>query len=192
MGSYPQYADFPSTQPQEQPYENENFTQWVSKNPWANPKSSKYSPELDAELFGISEDLDKTLRFNGKDDLIGTPEYFDSLSFAMEQKYGLKNTTQPSAPRQQAYMSKPPVGVTPVGRAGASMAEQYVEQNPHLKDYSAVLSQQEIDLYRNTAIRLAPGKVLTGDAAVRFHAERKMTHKPNFVHDGRRAQLIID
>lgn len=193
IGDYANSALYDSHQGAEPSYESENFSQWLEKNAWANPKSRSYSRELDMEMHQISEDLDKTLRFNGKDDLIGSPEYFDSLSYAMQQRYGVPPAKE--EPRQQQAPAAPPRyagGVTPVSKPGSSMAEQYVSQNPHLRDYTSVLSKAEIEMYRNTIIPISPGKTLSGDAAVRFMAERKAGRKMNLTHNGRMSQLTLD
>lgn len=116
--------------------------EWLRLNPWANPLSDKYDPDSSYELRGFSEELNKILIDNNRSDMIGTPEYLNSLSSLMNEQRGKPNNDN-NPPVSRNNMKSYPVA--PVTKKGSSMADQYLSRNNY-QGYT--VPDDEIDMAR--------------------------------------------
>lgn len=59
--------------------------EWVATNPWFNESSEDYDPDLHQKAFAYAQYLDRDYLRKGKEDSIGTYEYFDDLNRYMSR-----------------------------------------------------------------------------------------------------------
>ena len=169
--SQPYYA------PQPQQPINEDFEEWVSHNSWYEK-----NPQLRNEAIKIAAEMENYLSFNGMDDMIGTYEFFDSISNIMRDKYAAPEDMHPqSRPQQQRESYRMPNTVAPVTRLGTSMADQYVARNPNSHSNRRVaLNSSEYRLARNLQIPVGGGRFISGDAALeRYERAKNYPQSPN-------------
>ncbi len=154
--------------------ENEHLDDWLERNPWADPSSSKYSWRLRGEAQEISSEMDKFLSDSGRADIIGTPEYFDSLDKLMREKYDTSN----ERPQQNSGYSGGSM-VAPVSRSGSSMSDQYVSRNPNSTRGGMSLTKEEYAIARNLQIPMPNGRMRSAAEAIELYKEGKRHNKSN-------------
>lgn len=103
-----------SPQPQyDTSQENPNYLSWLDKtdqqgnriNAWADPYDEmNYSQELVNEALEYATELNKVLKKRGIGHHIGTIEYYDILSNAIDEKHGLSQNQEP----EELQESQPP------------------------------------------------------------------------------------
>lgn len=112
-----------SLPPQFAPVDYE-FEDWKQANPWY-----ERNPRLRTEADQIADELANHLTFNNQAELVGTPEFRNSVVRIMKQKYGSNEQPreeQPTPAYREGPMGGPPV--SPVSRQ-PSHAQQYMNQN---------------------------------------------------------------
>ncbi len=174
-----QYADDPQDQ-----YEEdlpEAYQEFLDRNPWANPNSQQYSPELADEATVFAAELNKRLKFNNSSNMIATDEYFSTIENVMRERYSVDdsesdaeedyNDYDQSEQYQQQARSISPVGG--VSRQGATMADQYA-MNKGSKS-TVRLTPDEFKLARNLQIPdpKREGYFLPSEEAVKRYAQSK-------------------
>jgi len=138
---------------------------WLDVNSWANPNSRDYSPRLRSELDSLASELDETLRYNGHANMIGTPEYFDSLDNLMAERYSVNSPASQQSSRSAH-------AVAPVSRRGSSMADQYIANNSTRRGIP--LNNDEYEIVRNLQIKGPDGQwIQGGDLALKRFLEIK-------------------
>lgn len=124
--------------------------EWLRLNPWANPLSDKYDPDSSYELRGLSQELNKILIDNNRSDMIGTPEYLNSLSSLMNEQRGNPNNDNNPTVSRNNMKSYP---VAPVTKKGSSMADQYLSRNNYqgysVPDDEIAMARKMIPVYSN-------------------------------------------
>ena len=122
--------------------------------------------------------------------MIGTYEFFNTISNVMKDKYEAPLEPQQRQPQQQGYRMPSPVA--PVTRSGTSMADQYVSRRPNSSGQTrrVALSSDEYQLARNLQIPLGGGRYLNGDSALERYERAK--NYPESPHgDGSPYRLTI-
>ncbi len=104
---------------QESPEERE-FREWQQENPWF-----VNNPRLRAEANQLADVLTNKLAFNNQQHLVGTPEFRDTVTNMLREKYGVGPLNQDDS-QERSAMSKP--HVAPVSRT-MTQAAQYAQQN---------------------------------------------------------------
>lgn len=167
--NYDQHIPYIEPYMEEEPI-NEALEEFIDSNAWANPNSPQYSQKLRSEVDLLADDLSERLKFNGRHEIIGTPEYFNALSDMMNERYGInaKQEREPVRNTHQGYNSSI---VAPVGRSGSSMADQYMSRNQNNTRRSIPLSEAQYRVARNLKIKGFDGKYLPPEEAVKRYAE---------------------
>lgn len=131
-----EYYHAPQPQPSynsgyDMPPENPHYYAWLDKtdnngtrvNAWADPEDRvNYSEELVSEAVEYAEELNKMLKKKGLGDHIGTEEYYDIISNALDSKHGLSSSesgyeeNQTRASREQSR----PTAYAPANRGVAA------------------------------------------------------------------------
>ena len=142
--------------PKQEPPVSLEFKEWVEDNSWYN-NSSRLRQQADT----IAQELSDHLEFNNQSQMIGTPEFFNSVSNIMKSRYGKpgQGQSEPEAEDesyepQQSYNNMSEV-VAPVNRRGNNMADQYVQNRGNsngAKPLSA-LSKDEYAIARHLPIQ---------------------------------------
>lgn len=166
--------------PYQEPYqehdepENEHLETWLEKNQWADPSSANYSQRLRGEVGEFASELDERLKYNGRADMIGTPEYYDALDNLMKDKY----STSQERPQQNSGYSGGSM-VAPVSRSGSSMSDQYVSRNPNSTRGGMALTREEYAIARNLQIPMPNGRMRSAAEAIELYKEGKRHNKSN-------------
>lgn len=172
--AHDEYVDIPlqpAYQPQPiQPNYNPHYLDWVESTPWANPNDPNYSAPLVNEVDKVAEHVNTQLKLNGRADVIGTPEYFSTLNNIIYERYQMPTDdgqqddgrhgegSIPTAP--QSYYTNSHVGG--VSRQGATMADQYIQNNSFPRGHSRVtLTPEQEAIASNLQIRGMDGNYLT-------------------------------
>lgn len=168
---YQQYQQ-PYQQPyQQQPVNHEPtaYDEWLESNPWADARTESFDPSLRGEIEQISRDLDKRLKFSGNTEIIGTPQYYNTLNRIMSNKYNPGDSEPEEEEEEPQYA---PSHVAPVSRR-TGMADAYVNTNPQSTKRMVNLTEEEYKIARNLQIKLPNGGYASGEEAVRRWAEAK-------------------
>lgn len=158
--NYPPANYYPEQQfapPPQQEYVNEHFEDWLENNSWADPNSPNYNQELSSEVNEIALNLNKHLSFNKSSDVIGTPDYYRTISKIMNDKYNGSNTNdneydeyeEPVESQPQYRQPSPANGayaVAPVTKRGSSMTEGYNRSIVRPTSRGTSLTQVEWDV----------------------------------------------
>jgi hypothetical protein len=138
------------------PYQNQSpqdieFQSWANQNQWYS------NPNLKAEADSIASELSNVLLFNNQGHMIGTPEFRESVTNVMSEKYGIGMPVQQHQ-QQHDYEEEEPQGyssyqsrpaVAPVTRRSApTMAQNYMSQRSTQRP-GASLTKEEYDLARH-------------------------------------------
>lgn len=167
---------------QDEEIENEHLENWLEVNSWADPSSPNYSQKLRGEVNEFASDLDELLKYNGRADMIGTPEYFDSLDNLMKDRYGTGN----ERPQQQnTRYSGGGSMVAPVSRSGSSMSDQYVSRNPNSTRGGMALTKDEYAIARNLQIPMSNGRMRSAAEAIELYKEGKRYRSEDPMHPNR-------
>jgi hypothetical protein len=164
--------------------ENEALEEWLEKNQWADQNSPSYSPRLSKEVTDLAAELDDVLRYNGSANIIGTPQYYQTLDNLMNERYAVSQpnrqsesyqTSENYPPREERQMNSGRHTVAPVTRRGSSMSDQYVNRNPNSTRQSIPLTQEEYTFARNLKIKMPDGSYRSGspEALNRFYDAMK-------------------
>ncbi len=113
-------------QPYHAPPVDEDYREWVSENSWYQT-----NPNLRAEADAVANELANVLTFNNQAQMIGTPEFRDSITGIMRERYGAGSPQQQQdegydEPAYNPYQASKPI-VAPVTRRVPTMADQYVQ-----------------------------------------------------------------
>lgn len=148
--------------------ENEHYENWLDRNQWADPHSSGYSQKLRSEVEDLSSRLDGFLRNKGVADLIGTPEYYDSLDTLMRDEH---DTSNERTPQNSGYSGGSMVA--PVSRSGSSLSDQYVSRNPNSTRRGVSLTKEEYAIARNLQIPMPNGRMHSAAEAIELYKQGK-------------------
>jgi hypothetical protein len=160
---------------------NEHYEDFLEDNPWADPRSPEFDPNLRQEVNDFAMELDKNLKFKGQGNMIGTPEYFGALNNIMNEKYGgngnVNNDNQYDD--NDYYEDNRVYEVAPVTKRGSSMADRYVSnnQNPGTNQRRNIsLTKEEADIGAGLAPTLSKiyGRRITTEEAIAEYYRQKM------------------
>lgn len=178
----PQPMNYPEPQFQQDGYQepvNEYFEEWLEEHPWANPHSPEYDSNLSQEVNEIAIKLNKHLKFNGAGNMIGTPEYYNTLSTEMSNRYGLNTDTD----NNNDYTDNRAYEVAPVTTRGSSMADRYIARN---QNYNVNPNRPSMRVTKDdwdSAVHLAPvlekvyGKPFTVEESLAEYYKQKQSPK---------------
>lgn len=99
-----QYAPPPPQQPyyiEQDQVDHEIGAEWLDNNPWANPHSPDFDPELHQEADNYSIKLAKKYTLSGKKSEIGSAEFFDEISNYMQSCYEIEPSSQIEKPQSK-------------------------------------------------------------------------------------------
>jgi hypothetical protein len=96
--------------------------EWVSENQWFDENSDDYDPDLHQKAFSYAQYLDRQYARNGKQDRIGSYEYFDDLDRYMSRH--LQPVTQRQSTQGGLVMNRPKAPVAGVSRSGSPQSGQ--------------------------------------------------------------------
>lgn len=134
-----------------EPVYTEEYKDWLEDNSWYS-NNSRLRQEADI----IAQDLSDRLAFNNQADLIGTSEFFQSVTNLMQSNYGIgSKESNRSSYEQPMPLSNNINNVAPVSRKGINMADQYL-QNRNSYDNSGPLrslTKEEFAIARHLPIR---------------------------------------
>lgn len=130
------------------------FQEWVSENQWYQ------NPQLKSEADIVANELSNILLFNNQSDLIGTPEFRESVTNVMKERYGVGSSRSQSEYYETEYYpepSRPSLGnprpsVAPVTRPGTTMAQNYMNQRGGER-LGRALSKEEYEVARHLVSR---------------------------------------
>lgn len=106
--SYAQpYNPPPPPQIEQQAPRRPEFEAWLESNPWFEPESPDYNPELVQEVMGHAANLNKHLQIRGLSEHIDSAEYYKVLDTFMKQKYDLRDQEDPQETRRTASLVAP-------------------------------------------------------------------------------------
>jgi hypothetical protein len=152
----PQVENYqPNLYPQQQPplapqqlnqqqYYNEHEEEWLEDNPWANPQSPAYNPQLSNKFRELVEVSNMKLSYNNMSDFIGTREYFNILTEEMDKTFGFQKNRNNNESENEEYNedyadsrnqhqersnNMRSYSVAPVTKRGTSMADRYLSRN---------------------------------------------------------------
>ena len=98
---------------------NPAFQEWYDSNPWLQ------IDHLKQKAADVMENLDGELSFDGKMDLIGTPQYFEEINKRMRNQFK-KGKMQSTG----KYGSQPPLPVSNGSGMGEMSGAEYSEKEP--------------------------------------------------------------
>lgn len=171
----------PPSVPQE--HTNEHLEDFLDENPWADPESSEFDPNLSSELNQFAVEMNKNLRFNHASNVIGSQDYYRSLSDEMKRRYSLNEEQEEN--NNHEYVDNHAYEVAPVSRRGSSMADRYVSNNQNINRSShqqMALSPMERKIATNMAPQLSKiyGRPVTPEEAIVEYFNRKTGKKSIF------------
>lgn len=150
----PQYSDHYEANYNEVSQENPHYLAWLDKvdvegnriNAWADPTDDiNYSPELVNEALEYAGELNKLMKKKGQGHLIGTLEYYDIISSALDAKHGFeendKNVKHHSAINN--FESSRPTSYAPVHSGSSYIAPKQGSKytlNPEISTFISKLS----------------------------------------------------
>lgn len=188
---YPEQYDIP----QEAPV-NEHFEDWLEEHPWADPNSPEFDQDLRAEVDELATTFNKHLKFKRASHIIGSPEYFRTLSNEMDRRYGAESNSNnneydeyyeepPQHEHEQSSVDNRTYAVAPVTKRGSSMADRYI--NNRVPNQRGQVGQGRITLTRDeweTGAKIAPmlskihGRRVSEEEAVAEYHKHKMNLPP--------------
>jgi hypothetical protein len=105
-----------SAAPQQQQISLEPRTaSWIQKNSWFQPKSEDFDPEMHEEATLYARRVERRFRSEGRDDEIGSVDYFTEIDRHMRREFPDAFSTQ-SAPSKKAPQMSRDSNVAPVQR----------------------------------------------------------------------------
>ncbi len=101
-------------EPIETPYQ-ETGKEWMEKNSWANPNSPYFDQEMYEEADNYSLRLMRKYKLEGREEEIGTSDFFDEITDYIKHSYDISTPLSPSKPQSRDKMQmktdqSPPVG----------------------------------------------------------------------------------
>lgn len=148
-------------------HENDHYEDWLDRNEWADPRSRRYSPQLRGEAEGLSKQFSDLLISEGRQDLIGTPEYYHSLDNIMRNRD--ENTNEGQQP--QNYEHSGTSMVAPVSRSGSTMSDYYMSSNPNSTRGGVSLTSAEYEIAKNPI--QTPGRNFSKSQAIDLYKKGK-------------------
>lgn len=131
------------------------FQEWLAENQWYQ------NPQLKSEADSVANELSNILLFNNQGDIIGTPDFRESVTKIMKERYGVgysdpapsnydEGDYYPDAYRSN--MAPQRSSVAPVTRPGTTMAHNYMNQRGGER-FGRALSKEEYEVARHLVSR---------------------------------------
>jgi hypothetical protein len=149
-----EYTPLETTIPSNTSSVPQEFQEWLEDNSWYNN-----SPRLRQEADTIARDLSDRLAFNNQDHLIGTPEFFQSVSNIMNDNYGLGQNRQNVQSRDRDFEEeREPMeemnysnvnSVAPVSKRGIGMSDLQNRNFQNGRNIVGPLSKEEYSIARH-------------------------------------------
>jgi hypothetical protein len=159
-------------EPQPQPPSQQQVTleprtrDWIEKNPWFQPQSPDFDPEMHEEATQYARRIERRFKAEGRADEIGSASYFKEIDKHMRAEFA-DAIPDRSAPKKATPKMKRDNSVAPVARSGGS-------DTPAKRTAKVVLSAADRQFARNMAASGAykkpNGQRMTDAEAERYHA----------------------
>lgn len=159
-------------EPQPQPSTQQQVTleprtrDWIEKNPWFQPQSPDFDPEMHEEATQYARRIERRFKAEGRADEIGSASYFKEIDKHMRAEFA-DAIPDRSAPKKATPKMKRDNSVAPVARSGGS-------DTPAKRTAKVVLSAADRQFARNMAASGAykkpNGQRMTDAEAERYHA----------------------
>jgi hypothetical protein len=141
--------------------------EWINENSWFDRESPYYDPEMAEEAMSISSGLDRELKRSRRADLIGTPDYFDTISDAVREKFNIQE--EEDEEREEQYAEPPREQqrqhVAPVSRSSGS----YSNTSPATSPRTVTLNAKEKEM----ALKMDYGTTMTAQEKIKKYADSK-------------------
>jgi len=162
-----QVQEQPKPQPQQQQVTLEPRTRdWIAKNPWFQPQSEDFDPEMHEEATQYARRVERRYRADGRADEIGSATYFKEIDKHMRAEFA-DVFPDKSAPKKGTPKMKRDNSVAPVVRSGGS-------ESPTKRTAKITMSAADRQFARNMAASGAykkpNGQRMTDAEAERYHA----------------------
>jgi hypothetical protein len=139
---------------------------WIEKNPWFQPQSSNFDPEMHEEATIFARRLERRYKSDGRADEIGSASYFKEIDKHMRAEFA-DAIPDRSAPKKATPKMKRENTVAPVVRSGGS-------DSPTKRTAKIVMSAADRQFARNMAASGAykkpNGQRMSDAEAERYHA----------------------
>ena len=139
---------------------------WIEKNPWFQPRSPDFDPEMHEEATMYARRIERRFKADGRGDEIGSASYFKEIDKHMRAEFG-DAIPDRSAPKKATPKMKRDNSVAPVARSGGS-------DSPTKRTAKVSLSPAERQFARNMAAsgayKKANGQRMNDAEAERYHA----------------------
>ena len=161
-----QVAEQPKPQQQQQVTLEPRTRDWIEKNPWFQPQSADFDPEMHEEATIYARRLERRYKADGRADEIGSAAYFKEIDKHMRAEFADVFPDR-SAPKKATPKMKRDNSVAPVVRSGGS-------DTPSKRTAKIVMSPADRQFARNMAAsgayRKPNGQRMTDAEAERYHA----------------------
>ena len=161
-----QVAEQPKPQAQPQVTLEPRTRDWIEKNPWFQPQSPDFDPEMHEEATIYARRLERRYKADGRADEIGSSAYFKEIDKHMRAEFADVFPDR-SAPKKATPKMKRDNSVAPVVRSSGS-------DTPSKRTAKVSLSPAERQFARNMAASGAykkpNGQRMTDAEAERYHA----------------------
>lgn len=139
---------------------------WISKNPWFQPQSPDFDPEMHEEATIYARRVERRYKAEGRADEIGSSAYFKEIDRHMRTEFADAFDDKP-APKKATPKMKRDTTVAPVARSGGG-------ETPTKRTAKVTLSPAERQFARNMAASGAykkpNGQRMTDAEAEKYHA----------------------
>ena len=151
------------------PRTNVYAEEWLAENPWfdSTPGNPDFDPEMAQEAMQLSSIFDRELRRSRRSDVIGTPDYFDAISEAVRDKFGLTEDNEYEETYEEpSYQAPAPrQNIAPVSRSSGGNASRPATSHQR----TVYLNSTEKEL----ALSLDYGANLTAQEKLKRYADSK-------------------
>ena len=118
---------------------------WIKRNPWADKNSSSFRPALAQQADQFSLALEDRYVLEGREDEIGSPEFWEDISDYMADSYGaVQKTERQEEPRKRQMTMR-----SPRGSAVAPPSRRSVDGSSRNQARDMQLSREQIDFARS-------------------------------------------
>jgi hypothetical protein len=112
----------PKPQPQAQPQQvSQEFGAWMKENDWFVPNTASFDLDMHQEAVLYGRKLERVYQRDGREDEIGTPQYWDDITQHMRGEFPDNFEEEQEQPKQKTpFKAKPMSGGTPATRSSGA------------------------------------------------------------------------
>lgn len=129
--------------------------EWLSSNPWANPKDKNFDRVMWDDADQYSLELEKSYKLDGRAEEVGSPDFLQEISEYINENYRISSSPT-NKTNKTVQMKKPETTISPVKRTSPT------GQSPQPKSYKDISLS---DVERRVAWGLVGNRDAKGNVA---------------------------